>query len=81
MAEASDRRIEQRRDRFFAPVLRADDEPQASDRARAQGRKVTGTGVPTRVPAEDGDTEARSGLEGPPDNDFAPDPGEDQERR
>ncbi|MEY9214594.1 hypothetical protein NI17_019000 [Thermobifida halotolerans] len=81
MAEASERETERQRDRFFAPVVRADDEPQASDRARARGYKVTGTGVPTRVPAEDGDTEARSGLEGPPDNDFAPDRGEDQERR
>lgn len=70
--EPPERAAERERDRFFAPVLRDDDEPHASDWARAQGRKVTGTGVPTSVPA-DGDTEARSALEGPPDDDFAPD--------
>ncbi|GAA3736805.1 hypothetical protein HDA32_005519 [Spinactinospora alkalitolerans] len=58
-------------DRGFAPVLRDEDEPQASDRARAQGRKVTGTGVPTPVPA-DGGSEARSDLEGPPCDDSEP---------
>ncbi|TDQ52202.1 hypothetical protein [Actinorugispora endophytica] len=79
MSETPERGTERERDRFFAPVLRDDDEPQASDRDRARGRKVTGTGVPTSVPA-DGDTEDRSDLEGPPDDDFAPGGGDRDDR-
>ncbi|WP_067973895.1 hypothetical protein [Nocardiopsis trehalosi] len=54
------------RDREFAPVLKDDDERQGSDDTRDAGRKATGTGVPTDVPAEEGDTTARSSDEGPP---------------
>ncbi|MUL41341.1 hypothetical protein FZ103_09140 [Streptomonospora sp. PA3] len=71
---------EDTRDREFAPVLREDEEQASPEQARAQGRKVTGTGVPTPVPADDG-TEARSDLENPESSGEEPDrsqPGESE---
>ncbi|MDA8369295.1 MAG: hypothetical protein M0026_05445 [Nocardiopsaceae bacterium] len=55
---------ENTRDREFAPMLKDDDEPQASDRTREHGRKATGTGVPTSLPSN-GESTARSSDEGP----------------
>lgn len=43
------------RDEEFAPVLRDEDRELASDEARAEGRPVSGTGVPG-VPVDHPDT-------------------------
>lgn len=51
------------RDEEFAPVLRDEGEPTEGDTACEEGRAVTGTGVPTRLPREE--TDARSPDEGP----------------
>ncbi|MFL6052784.1 MAG: hypothetical protein ACJ72W_07705 [Actinoallomurus sp.] len=54
------------RDHLFAPVLRDEDEELATDEERAEGREVSGTGVPDTPtahpdalpPTEDGVREA-----------------------
>ncbi|MDA0567720.1 hypothetical protein LG943_25855 [Streptomonospora sp. S1-112] len=70
MSEPLGHEPEQTDDRGFAPVLRDEDESPSQEYAREHGRKATGTGVPTSVPA-DGDTEDRSVLEDP-DADVPP---------
>ncbi|QBI56550.1 hypothetical protein [Streptomonospora litoralis] len=73
MSEPLGHEPEETRDREFAPVLREDEEALSREEAAEQGRKVTGTGVATSVPAErdpqesaDRDaTETRSELEAP----------------
>ncbi|GAB3446084.1 hypothetical protein GCM10027570_17030 [Streptomonospora sediminis] len=61
MSEQLGHEPEKPRDREFAPVLREDDEALSPKQARAQGRKATGTGVTTSVPADRGDRNGRGG--------------------
>ncbi|MFD0804391.1 hypothetical protein ACFQZU_24160 [Streptomonospora algeriensis] len=68
MSEPLGHEPEETRDREYAPVLREDEEAQSREQARSGDRKVTGTGVPTRSPADSGTddgTETRSELEEP----------------
>lgn len=68
MSEPLGHEPEEAHDREYAPVLREDEEAQSREQARTEGRRVTGTGVPTSVEADSGaedETETRSELEEP----------------